>query len=155
MLTDGTVALIAAREMTSLLSAHPNLLSALWSETLFEAAIQGEWIVNVGRRSALARLAHLLCELGVRHEQQGLGRRDKFDLPLTQAHVADCAGLTSVHINRVLRSLDEAQLIRRDRGRISIEDWNGLIKIAGFDEGYLQPERRGGLTLTGRTSTGA
>ncbi|MDB5694781.1 MAG: Crp/Fnr family transcriptional regulator [Sphingomonas bacterium] len=141
MLTDGTVATIAAADLQALMSAHSGLSRAIWSESLFHGAIQSEWIVNVGRRSASARLGHLLCELGVRNEQQGLGSRDQFELPLTQANIADCAGLTAVHINRTLRSLDEAGLIRRGRGRVTIPDWAGLTRMAGFDEQYLKPKR--------------
>ena len=155
MLTQGTVATVAATDLHALFSAYPNLEHAVWSETLFDGAIQSEWIVNVGRRDAAARLAHLLCELGFRHEQQGLSRRDAFELPLTQAQIADCAGLTAVHVNRVLRSLSEAGLIRRNRGQVTIQDWAALTRMAGFDEQYLQPERAEAPIPPRRDFTGA
>ncbi|HEU0044958.1 Crp/Fnr family transcriptional regulator [Sphingomonas sp.] len=154
MLTQGTVATIAAAEMHEILSAYPNLAHAIWSETLFDAGIQSEWIVNLGRRDAAARLAHLFCELGVRHEQQGLGRRTDFALPLTQSHIADCAGLTAVHVNRVLRLLSEAGLIERHRGQIGIQDWAALTKMAGFDEQYLQPAETEAPALPQRVAMG-
>jgi CRP-like cAMP-binding protein len=138
MLTDGTVAIIRSADLEALMREHPTLMRAFWSETLFEGAIQREWTVNVGRRSAPARLAHLLCEMGVRHEQQGLSNRDAFDLKLNQSHLADCAGLTAVHVNRVLRSLTESGLVGRVRGRVAVADWEGLSRLAGFDDQYLR-----------------
>ena len=50
------------------------------------------------------RLLYLLCELGLRYEEQGVGTREDFDLPQTQTHIADGTGLTSVHVNRVLQA---------------------------------------------------
>ena len=140
VLTDGIMAVIAARDLEKLLANHPNIARAIWSETLLEGAIQREWTVNVGRRSATARLAHLLCEIGVRHEQYGLSSRHAFEFRLTQSDMADCAGLTPVHVNRVLRSLRESGLVRRVGGRVTIEDWAGLVRLAGFDERYLLGE---------------
>lgn len=143
MLTGGVVASISVADLEELLSAHPRLMRVLWSDTLFDGAIQREWILNVGRRSALARLAHLVCEMGVRHEQQGIGRRDEFDLPLTQSHVADCTGLTAVHVNRTLRALDERKLVNKSRGKVSVGDWASLANVAGFDAQYLLADLSG------------
>jgi CRP-like cAMP-binding protein len=137
MLTRGKVAMIAGAELEALVAAHPNLLRALWSETMFGRSIQREWTINVGRRKAPARVAHLLCEMVVRHEQQGLGNRASFELPLTQGDLADCTGLTAVHVNRVMRILTEDRLVRRVRGRVAIHDWEGLSNLADFDRHYL------------------
>lgn len=140
MLTAGTVAEIPAAEVEALIASHPGVSRALWSETLFHGAIEREWVVNVGRRDAHGRVAHLLCELAVRHEQTGLGQRTSYHLPLTQTHIADCAGLTPVHVNRVLQSLRATGLIRTDQRRVTIEDWDGLARVGTFDERYLCAE---------------
>jgi CRP-like cAMP-binding protein len=138
-LTKCTVAVVTAAHLEALLSAHPTLTRILLSDTLYEGAIQREWIVNVGRRDATARIAHLLCEMALRHDQQGLIKRERFSLPLTQAHIADFSGLTSVHVNRVLRALTDERLVSNDNGRITINDWTGLARTGGFDPGYLTP----------------
>lgn len=140
MLSAGTIALIPAAEIEALRSDHPGLAGALWGETLFDGAIQREWTVNIGRRDARGRLAHLLCELAVRHEQLDLGQRTSYRLPLTQTHLADCAGLTPVHVNRVLQSLRGAGLISSDQRRLTIQDWDALARLGGFDERYLRAD---------------
>lgn len=158
MVTKGLVAAIPATAIDELLATQPNIVRALWSETLFDGAIQREWAVNIGRRDAHGRLAHLLCELGVRLHQAGLGEREQFDLPLTQNQLADCTGLTPVHVNRVLQSLRRDGLISNELRRVTIEDWAGLARIAGFDERYLRgpgPARRTGPFELSATLQGA
>ncbi len=141
MLTQGTVAYISADALDALLSDHPGLTRVLSSETLWGGAIEREWICNVGRRDARGRIAHLFCELAVRHEQLELGRRTDSRLALTQNHIADCAGLTPIHVNRVLQALRGEDLIKTEQRRLTITDWPGLTRAADFNERYLHAER--------------
>lgn len=141
MLTPGAVAVIPAEALDALLSDHPGLTRALWGETLLSDAIEREWICNVGRRDARSRIAHLFCELGIRHEQLDLGKRTEFKLALTQSHIADCAGLTSIHVNRVLQPLRGDDLIKTEQRRLTIKDWTGLTRVGDFDERYLHAEQ--------------
>jgi CRP-like cAMP-binding protein len=93
--------------------------------------------VNVGRRDSRARVAHILCEFSLRLEAAGLASDHRYELPMTQEQLADAVGLTSVHVNRVLRHLGEAGLIRRNRRSITIEDWQRLRDAGDFNERYL------------------
>ncbi|MEA3032264.1 MAG: hypothetical protein QOH86_280 [Sphingomonadales bacterium] len=121
---------------------QPHLARILWFSTLIDAAIHREQIVSVGRRTALSRIAHLLCELNVRLKIVGLADEDGYALPLTQADVADATGLTSVHVNRMLRKLRNDDLLTFRNGRVTIHDWDGLQRVAEFDPTYLHLERR-------------
>jgi CRP-like cAMP-binding protein len=121
---------------------HPHLARILWFSTLIDAAIHREKILSVGRRSALARIAHILCELFVRMQLVGLADEDGYPLPLTQADLADATGLTSVHVNRMLRRLRNDELCTFRNARVTIHDWDRLQRIAEFDPTYLHLERR-------------
>jgi CRP-like cAMP-binding protein len=121
---------------------QPHLVRILWFSTLIDAAIHREQIVSVGRRTALSRIAHLLCELYVRLRIVGLADENGYALPLTQADVADATGLTSVHVNRMLRKLRNDELLTFRNGRVTIHDWDGLQRVAEFDPTYLHLERR-------------
>src|SRR6201996_1051395 len=66
------VATIAPDDVLRLTSHYPTLTRALWWSTLVEEAIAREWIVNVGQRNALERMAHLFCELLYRYRAVGL-----------------------------------------------------------------------------------
>jgi CRP-like cAMP-binding protein len=141
-LTPCKLALMPHAKLTEITERHPHLTRVYWFGTNVDAAVHREWEVSLGRRSALSRLAHLFCELNVRLEIVGLSDGMYYDLPLTQAEVADCLGITPVHCNRVMQELRERKFIEWKGGRVSILDKNGLEKIADFDPAYLYLEKR-------------
>ena len=112
----------------------------MWYETLVEASIFREWTLNVGRRDARSRMAHLLCEFALRLEMAGLGERDGYNLPMTQEQLADTLTLTAVHVNRTLMSLGEEGMIARTQRSVQILDWERLMEIGDFDPAYLHLE---------------
>src|SRR3954452_8487565 len=102
MLTRGTVADLPRDALQQLVLNRPAIGRVLIQLTLIQASILREWVVNVGRRDARERIAHILCELAVRLETRGLAAEQGFELPMTQEQLADATGLTPVHVNRVL-----------------------------------------------------
>lgn len=125
---------------------HPALAEALWRDCMVDAAISSQWIVNLGRRDARSRIAHLLCELATRLCRVTGAGSFAFPFLMTQIHLADATGLTSVHVNRILRSFADARLVRVRQREVLVEDWDRLTAIADFDPNYLQtsicPEER-------------
>jgi CRP-like cAMP-binding protein len=121
---------------------HPHLGRMLWFSTLLDAAIHREKILSIGRRSAMARIAHIFCELLVRLGIVGLADDKSYALPLTQADLGDVTGLTSVHVNRMLKKLRDENLLTFRGGRATITDWDRLQRVAEFDPTYLHLERR-------------
>jgi CRP-like cAMP-binding protein len=109
----------------------------MWYETLVEGSIFREWVLNIGRRDARTRIAHLLCEFAVRLEVAELGKSNRYTLPITQDQLADAVALTSVHVNRTLMGLEADGLIKRTRREITIDDWPKLAKAADFQPRYL------------------
>jgi CRP-like cAMP-binding protein len=131
------VAMIPVEAIQDIAFTRPAIGRAMWYETLVDASIFREWTLNVGRRDARARAAHLLCEFALRLEIAGLGQRDYYDLPMTQEQLADALGLTSVHTNRTLMGLGEDGLIERRNRSIRIADWPRLTRVGDFDPAYL------------------
>jgi CRP-like cAMP-binding protein len=97
--------------------------------------------LSLGRRTALARVAHFFCELLARLEVVGLVQDDGYELGLTQFRIAECLGLTNVHVNRTLRELREQGLVEYRRGRVKVHDRQALAAVAEFDPGYLYLNR--------------
>src|SRR4051794_38356423 len=141
MLTAGEVALIPAEAIRELAWSNPNVGMAMWYETLVEGSIFREWVLNIGRRDARARIAHLLCEFALRLKMADLGAQTTYELPITQEQLADAVALTSVHVNRTLMKLEQDGLISRTKRVISITDWNAMVKVADFEPRYLHLER--------------
>ncbi|MGQ2909817.1 MAG: Crp/Fnr family transcriptional regulator [Aliihoeflea sp.] len=138
--------------------ANPAATHLLWTETSIEAAIQREWLVSMGRRSAKGQMAHLFCELMVRLAAVGRSEAAAFHLPLTQNELADVLGLSPVHVNRVLKELRHDGVIAWTNYWIEILDWPGLAEIAEFNPAYLGLEspvlaRRNGPARAQDTAT--
>lgn len=141
-MTPVQVAMVPHDALRGITETHPHLGRMLWFSTLLDAAIHREKILSIGRRSALARIAHMFCELMVRLRLVGLADETGYALPLTQADLADVTGLTSVHVNRMLKKLRDEKLLTFRGGRVAIDDWEGLQRLAEFDPTYLHLERR-------------
>lgn len=141
-LTRVEAAMVPREAIRSLVRTCPGIANAVLVYVLIEASIFREWILNIGRRDARSRLAHLLCEFAVRLDAQNLAEPDGYDLPMTQEQLGDALGLTSVHVNRTIKSLENDGLIRRERRRISFPSWEALREIADFNSRYLHLDRR-------------
>jgi CRP-like cAMP-binding protein len=141
-MTPVRVAMVPHDALRGITETHPHLGRMLWFSTLLDAAIHREKILSIGRRSAVARIAHIFCELVVRLRLVGLADETGFALPLTQADLADVTGLTSVHVNRMLKKLRDDKKLTFRAGRVTIEDWEGLQRLAEFDPTFLHLERR-------------
>jgi len=137
MLTRGHVAMIPRAEIQKIARSSAAIGHAILVSILVEASIFREWILNIGQRDAKSRLAHVLCELAVRLDAQGLAANMGYHLPMTQAELADALGLTPVHLNRVIRSLEVDGLIARGKRDVSFPDWERMIDIADFNDRYL------------------
>lgn len=136
-ITPCRIAYIQHDAVRDLCDRFPRIGSALWRETLIDGAIFREWIVNVGRRDAPGRMAHLLCELFMRLRAVGLAEGDSIALPFTQAVMADALGLSTVHVNRTLQELRKAGLVSWKGETLIVRDWKGLQREADFDPAYL------------------
>ena len=132
-----TIGLIPHDALRALTREHPLITEALWRDTLIDAAVFREWIVNVGRRPAATRLAHLLAEIGTRLQRMGLAAGDRFELPMTQLDIADALGLTSVHVNRVIQELRHAGLLELRKHSVFLPDLPRLKELGDFNDLYL------------------
>ena len=141
-LTPCRVAVLPHERLREITEQHPHLTRVYWFGTNLDAAIHREWEVSLGRRTAIAKVAHLFCELYVRLGIVGLTDGLSYQLALTQTDLAECLGLTSVHINRTLKELREAGLVEFRGGEVVIQDLEGLQRVAEFDPSYLYLERR-------------
>lgn len=136
-LTACTLAKLPIEALQQLSDRIPAIKDALWYDTLVDASIHREWVANVGRRDALTRIAHLLCEFGLKMDAVGLEQLN-YELPMTQDQLADATGLTPVHVNRVLQALATDRLIERVTPKsVIIGDWKRLAAAGDFQPAYL------------------
>lgn len=141
-LTPCKVAWIESDRFERFAAENPLLARHLWRGALLDQAVLSSWVVNLGRRDAYQRVAHLLCELHYRASASGLVTDDRLDFPLTQNEIADATGLTSVHVNRTLQRLRADGLIELSSRVLAIKDVSTLQQSAGFDPAYLHIRKR-------------
>jgi len=128
---------VLAVDLLTAFTETPRLATAvMWAASRDEAMVV-EHLVNLGRRNAAERTAHFLLELGARLRLVGMGDRLGYKCPLSQYLLADALGLSAVHINRVLRELREAGLLTFQKGKVTFDDFEGLVALADFDRAYL------------------
>ena len=131
---------VFANDLIKAFADTPRLATAvLWAASRDEAMVV-EHLVDIGRRNALERTAHFLLELGARLKLVGLGTKEGYACPLSQNMLADALGLSSVHVNRVLRQLREKGLLTFRGGQVIFDDFERLVKVADFDTAYLDQD---------------
>jgi len=137
------VAEIDREAMDELTANYPRITQALWWHELVAAAIQREWTVNIGQRTAYERLAHFFVEVFLRLRTVGLTDGASCEFPLTQTDLAEATGLTAVHTNRMLQELRSDGMIRLERRRLTIPDLTKLMQAAMFNPNYLHLDQEG------------
>ena len=140
-LTRCEVVTISHEALHGLAAKRPSVANALFVATIVELSMAREWMLNIGRRNARTRIAHLLCEFAFRLDKHGLPPGQAYELPMTQEQLADALGLTAVHINRTLKGLVKDGVIVLSKRGVIIPDWEVLVAEAGFKSQYLHMKR--------------
>jgi CRP-like cAMP-binding protein len=136
-LTGSTILRIAHADLRRLAAKYPGIAEAFWRDCVADGSIFSEWVVNVGRRNALSRLAHVFCEMAIRCEKSGAGDRHSFPLPITQTDLGDATGLTNVHVSRTLKELRTEAIVELRAGTVTIHDWKRLASVGEFDAAFM------------------
>lgn len=124
-------------------SDRPRVAQALLWQELVVTATSREWLLNIGQRNALERLAHLFVEIFMRMRAIDQTHDHSCDFPLTQNDLAEALGLTPVHINRTIQEMRREGLIELAQKRLTIFDYDRLKRIAMFNANYLHLEHEG------------
>ncbi len=140
-LTAVVICVITFADLAIVFRDHPRLALAFYWSSACETATVGEHLTDVGRRSAYERLAHFLLETGVRLQAIGCGDGRTFELPITQAKMADVLGLSIPHVNRMLRRMREERLLEMRGQHVRVLDHGALAALAEFDSSYLAGSR--------------
>lgn len=141
-ITPAKIAMIGRIEMDELMADRPAVARAMYIAQLVDEGTMRAWITSMGRRASVERVAHLMCELYLRARDIAKDGDILPSLPLSQVLLADALGMTSVHINRVLRDLRNAGAMTLRRGSLQVSDPDKLARIAGFDDSYLHRRLR-------------
>lgn len=149
-----TVAQLPRELIGEVAANHPRVMRGLRRATMVDASIAREWAVNLGQRSAIERIAHLLCELYLRLDVVGLVNDGTCEMPLTQTDVAEATGMTPVHVNRTIQDLRARGLVRWRGRELQVVDLPGLMRVGLFSAAYLHMGRAGQRSASDLASGG-
>ncbi len=124
-----TVQAIDAQMLAELMAQPPAAAAILWLRAGQQRRVD-RLAAALARRDAHERLALMLVDLYDRLCERGLVTGPSYPLPLTQQQIGDHLGLTLVHVNRVLRSLREKEIVSVDRHVVTIRDLDRLRQLA-------------------------
>lgn len=146
-------------DYTELFEVSPRLASALHGMAMVENAILVDRLKSIGRMEARDRLAHFFLQILARLEltegnrrslsnearrlslvvgQRGLPSRDSFQLPMSQELIGDALGLSAIHVNRMLRRLENEGELFRDHQQVTLINRPKLSESVNFANRYTE-----------------
>jgi len=128
-LTDLRARAIPLHDIRDVSDAQYDNVRSLLSAILGSLNAQTDWIVSLGRKTAIERLSGLLCEIFDRLRAGNQVLNDQCAMPLTQYDIADIIGLTPVHVNRVLQTLRARGLIELSAKWMRLPDVEALRRL--------------------------
>lgn len=131
------VAFVPHRFFREIASVSQTLDRALRRAAAIETASLRNWIVNIGSRDSLTRVAHLICEITCRLRAVGLAQEYRFNSPFTQSDLAAACAISPVHANRTIQELRRRKALHWQYRTLTVSDWEALAELAGFEAGYL------------------
>ena len=126
-------------DIHALLAEDADLGRKLWALTMIDTAIHRHWAFRVSAMRALERIANFLSEIEVRLSKGMQAEGDRFRMPLTQLELGEACGMSTVHVNRILRELREDDCLSLRDGHVTVLNRDRMQRIGGFDPYFLYP----------------
>ena len=147
--TDVELSPFSREKLAQLIEDHHRLGALILGLSVSERVVLADRLASIGRTSARARVGSLICEIVARMRRLGaVGDNGFVQLPLTQEDIGDATGLTSVHVNRMMRALVDDRIIERNGGnQLRLLDEKRLVSDSnyidrtGLEAGWLPGAR--------------
>lgn len=134
--TDGVICPFDKHALRRLIEEHPRVAALMFVISQTERVALTDRLTSLGRASAKARVAAFFLDIADRVRVANDSPGDSFELRLTQEEIGDAVGLTSVHVNRMIRQLETEGLIARQNGNITLLQKERLQEIGHYTNRY-------------------
>ena len=135
-LSDAWVSFVPHAALSRMFVEDPRLAAAFLLSVQKERLALTHRLAAIGRTSAYERVAGLLYDLVQRGRLAGIVVGNIVICPLTQEQIADVVSLTNVHVNRIVRRLNDDGLIEGTHGRFVVLDEARLHALVPFHPRY-------------------
>lgn len=116
--TDVKVCVYDKESLENFVKKHPEMASRLIRMLSYEVNKLSNFLTSVSRLSSKFRLLYFIQSLGMRINKCSyldlLGK--SIDIPLTHEQIADCLGITNVHLSRTLKELKNNSILQTSKG---------------------------------------
>jgi CRP-like cAMP-binding protein len=130
VITSATVCQISNKRFDELRSEFPSVNERFIQLLEQEIHSAAKALTTLGLGTAKERIGGLLRDLSVMAiGEDSIRPGVVLDVPLTQRHIAEATGLTSIHVNRILRLLREDRVVDLREGKLTIIDAGKLRRI--------------------------
>ena len=128
---------VSYRDLKEVLRSSPSITRAFSRAKMAIEASQRALLIGIAHLPATTRLAHFLCEVTYRIHGIADDTTERRSVPLTQIELGSALGMSNVHVNRVIRTLREKDLVAVGPANITVVDWEGLAKFSEFSPDYM------------------
>ena len=132
-ITDVTLCGIKHSVFFGVCAGSPQLAMNFAAAVTREALSAWNLLGALGQQTALGRVANLLLDLHRRAIAQCGAQGPRVHLPISQIHIADATGLTSVHVCRTLKQMRLKGLLEFRKEHLVLLDPHRLAEIAQLD----------------------
>lgn len=132
-ITDVTLCGIKRSLFFRVCAGSPQLAMSFASTLAREALSAWNHVGALGQQGALGRVANLLLDLHRRVVVREGSKGGAVHLPISQIHIGDATGLTSVHVCRTLKLMRQQGLLDFRKERLILLDPQRLAEIAQLD----------------------
>jgi len=121
-LTRVVVSRIPLERFGQLFATRPRFAAAMFLSAQRERVALIDALTRVGRTSSAEKLASLMLDLYERLSAAGCAQELQFELPLTQQEIGDILGISTVHVSRSFKEIEDLGLLKRAGRKIKILD---------------------------------
>lgn len=133
-ITDCVLCGFPAERLVQLFREQPEIFNRLMSIQQHDMSQCYDHMLSVGQKSAIESIACMLIELHDRCiERDTSGQPDRIYFPLSQEEIADYAGITLVHVSRVIKELRDQGMLDNGHRRIRVLDVDALRVMAKME----------------------
>lgn len=130
--SNATVCPFTRSSLKTLLSKSPRLGSLLLALSVIEQAMQDDRTLVTGRSHAPGKIALFILQTIEKLQLVNHHSDEQFYCPMTQTDIGDLVGMTSVHVSRTFKKLEQARCVRREKSFIQILDEPTLERLSGY-----------------------
>lgn len=133
---DGCLCPFPKRKLDAIFTKSPRLTALLFSISNRDHACAIDMLRVMGRLDARERISFFLLDLLSRLRITNKDMTDTLRMPMNQHEIGDALGLTHTYVSKTIRDMEDAGLIARRDGTLTLAEEAALAEMVNFTDRY-------------------